>query len=56
MEISVFGDTNVWLCCTWSCDIDNSWVLLLFTLCKLFALFVDLVGGMGKCEAYPSQI
>ena len=29
--------------------------MLLFTLCMLLTLFVDLVGGMGTCEADPSQ-
>jgi len=38
------------------CDIDNNWVLLLFTSCALLTLYVDLVGGMGTGEADPSQI
>jgi hypothetical protein len=37
------------------CDIDNNWVLLLFTSCTKLTLSVDLVGGMGTCEADPSQ-
>ena len=38
------------------CDIDNNWVLLLFTSCALLTLSLDLVGGMGTGEAYPSQV
>ena len=38
------------------CDIDNNWVLLLFTSCALLTLSLDLVGGMDTGEADPSQI
>ena len=37
------------------CDIDNNWVLLLFTSCTLLTLSVNLVGGMGIGEANPSH-
>ena len=43
-------------CCIILCDIDNNWVLLLFTSCTLLTLFLELVGGMGTSEADPSQI
>jgi len=29
--------------------------MILFTLCALLTLSLDLVGGMGTCEANPSQ-
>ena len=32
--------------------IDKNWVLLIFTSCTFLTLLVDLVGGMGTCEAY----
>ena len=38
------------------CDIDDNWVLLLFTSCTLLTLSLDLVGGMGTGEADPSQV
>jgi hypothetical protein len=47
---------NVCLCRMILCDIDNNWVLLLFTSCTLLTLYVDLVGGMGTGEADPSQM
>ena len=47
---------NVWLCCILLCDIDNNWVLLLFTSCTLLTLSLDLVGGMGTSEGDPSQV
>jgi hypothetical protein len=47
---------NVCLCRMFLCDIDNNWVLLLFTSCTLLTLSVDLVGGMGTGEADPSQL
>ena len=47
---------NVCLCRTSLCDIDNNWVLLLFTSCTLLTLSLDLVGGMGTGEADPSQV
>jgi hypothetical protein len=47
---------NVCLCRMILCDIDNNWVLLLFTSCTLLTLSVDLVGGMGTGEADPSHL
>ena len=41
---------NVCSCRTLLCDIDNNWVLLLFTSCRLLTLSLDLVGSMGKGE------
>ena len=49
MAIHVFSDTNVCLCCTLLCDIDNNWVSI------VTHLSLDLVGGMGTGEADPSQ-
>ena len=40
----------------WLCDIENNWVLLLFTSYMLLTLFIWLVGGMGTGEADPSQV
>ena len=56
MEVCVFLVANVYSCCTLLCDIDNKWVLLLFTSCTLLTLSLDLVGGMGTGEADPSQV
>ena len=56
MEVCVFLFAKCMLCCTLLCDIDNNWVLLLFTSCTLLTLSLDLVGGMGTGEADPSQI
>ena len=55
MKVCVFFFANVCSCCTLLCDIDNNWVLLLFTSCTLLTLSLDLVGGMGTGEADPSQ-
>ena len=38
---------NVYLCRNCLCDMDNNWVMLLFTSCALLTLSLDLVGGMG---------
>jgi hypothetical protein len=56
MEVCVFLLQNVCSWCTLLCDIDNNWVLLLFTSCTLLTLSLDLIGGMGTSEADPSQI
>ena len=37
------------------CDINNNWIMLLYTLCPLLTLSLDLVGGMDTSEANPSQ-
>ena len=42
--------------CNMMCDIDNNWVMLLFTSCMTLTLSLDLLGGMGTCEANPSQL
>ena len=55
MKVCVFLVANVCSCCTLLCDIDNNWVLLLFTSCTLLTLSLDLVGGMGTGEADPSH-
>ena len=54
--LSMLGLQYIWLCHNCLCDIDNNWVLLLFTSCTLLTLSLDLVGGMGTCEANPSQL
>jgi hypothetical protein len=57
MEVRVFFFCKyICLCCTLLCDIDNNWVLLLFTSCALPTLSLDLVGGMGTSMANPSQV
>jgi hypothetical protein len=56
MKVCVYDLQNVCLCCTLLCDIDNNWVMLLFTSCTLLTLSLDLVGGMGSGEANPSQV
>ena len=38
------------------CDIDNNWVMLLFTSCTSLTFSLKLVGGMCTCEADPSQL
>ena len=37
------------------CDIDNNWVMLLFTSNISLTLSLDLVSGMGTCETDPSH-
>ena len=56
MAICIFSDTKCMIMLyILLCDINNNWVMLLFTLCTLLTLYVDLVGGMGTCEANLSQ-
>ena len=56
MKVCVFLFANLCSCCTLLFDIDNNWVMMLFTLCTLLTLSLDLVGGMGTSEVDPSQI
>ena len=37
------------------CDMDDNWVMLLFTLCTHLILKYMLVGGMGTSEVGPSN-
>ena len=48
-NVCIFSDTK----CLFMLDIDNNWVSQLLTLCTLLILYVDLVGGVGTCEANP---
>jgi hypothetical protein len=57
MEVCVFLICKIYVCDVhFLCDIDNNWVLLLFTSCALLTLSLDLVGGMGTGEADLSQV
>ena len=49
LNVCIFSDTK----CLFMLDIDNNWVSQLLTLCTLLILYVDLVGGVGTCEANP---
>ena len=47
VSIEYFVIQNDRLCRMSLCDIDNNWVLLLFTSCTLLTIIVNLVGGMA---------